>query len=177
MVYSVTGGTGPIPCAQPETTAPPPQITCDQALTASIQSFLQAYDAPLLTWDPSLAQDLVNLGNKFNLDPRLFVSIATVESGGGTTLQGNNPYGLKDGPYLTYQSANRSEARTVNKFVNVLGYSISQMYSGNAGAYCQGSGCQAAGQSISNILGSFAGNPAAGLAAGNPNNLADPCPQ
>jgi hypothetical protein len=72
----------------------------------------------------------------------------------------------------------------VNKFVNVLGWGIPQMYSGQTGAYCNGyripseiAKCQAAGGTISGFLASFRGNPAVGLKPGDPGNLGYPCPE
>jgi hypothetical protein len=159
---------------------PVASVTCVQALTQSIQSFLQTQDAPLLSWDPTLASDLATGAAKANIDPRLYAAIATFESGHGTTLSHNNPFGLQDATYTGPASAIRSETRTLAKFIRTYGEnSVSKLYTYGADHYCQTSqtDCANAEQGIAGFLNSFAGNQAAGLRAGNENNLAYPCPQ
>jgi hypothetical protein len=167
-------------------------------LTQNLQGFLLTTDAALLTWDPNLAADLVAEGMKVGIDPRLFASIATLESGHGGAFSGNNPFGL--GPGKTYSSpgsAVAAEGNTLFRFIYGYGETtVSSLYSGNGfkrkpgrawgvlqyPAYCYGSNaaqvaaCQAAGVTVSGFLSSQPGLPAVALTPGNPNNLGFPCP-
>jgi RHS repeat-associated protein len=184
-----------------QTVQNPPPPSCDQALTLGLQGFLQNNDAALLSWDPTLAADLVAAGKAAGVDPRLMASIATLESGHGTTFGGtNNPFGLGPGnSYGSPQAAVGAEGSTLHKFIYTYGEtSVSALYSGNGfivdpkrpwiviqyPAYCYGgkdgsqtAACQAAGNTISGFLTSQIGNPLAGLRPGNPNSLGYPCPQ
>jgi len=161
-------------------------------LTAELSSFLAAQDPKLLAWDPNLATDLFNAGQKYNVDPRLMASIVTLESGHGAVFGGtNNPFGL--GPHLNFatpQAAVKSEGVTLNHLISYGDTTVATLYSGlqrisnghggftQVPGYCQTSvaACQAAGTTVSGFLTSFAAVPNAALTAGNPNNLAFPCP-
>jgi len=172
--------------------------TCDQVLTQNLQSFLLGRDPALLNWDPSLAFDLVTEGATVNIDPRLFASIATLESGHGTTFSGDNPFGLGPGKsYSTPLNAIQAEGGTLQKFIYTYRETTVSMLYGGKGfitapgrpwivvqypAYCYGSSadqvarCQAGGATVSGFLSSQPGSPAVGLAPGNPGSLGFPCP-
>ncbi len=194
------GGGGQPPPSQPQRQKTPPP-DCDQLLTRNLQTFLQKNDASLLAWDPNLAMQLVAEGILVGIDPRLFASIATLESAHGTKFNNNNPFGLGQKGSKQYgspQAAIGAEGSTLQKLINSYGEtSVSALYSG-AGfvtvpgkpwqvlqypAYCYGSNaqgiadCQAAGVTISGFLSSQLGDSAAHLTPGNPNNLAFPCPE
>ena len=134
----------------------------------------------------------LTVGRMDDVDPRLMASIATLESGHGSTFGGaNNPFGL--GPKLNYPTplaAVKAEGITLKHLIAYGDTTVAKLYSGlpgiaNAGGgfsqvpgYCQTSvvACQAAGVTVSGFLTSFVGASSAGLTAGNPNNLAFPCP-
>jgi len=192
--YAEVPGEGCVAAAATSTAeqAPPPP-TCTQLLTTELQSFLQVNDPALLSWDSNLANDLVNEGQSVDIDPRLFASIAQLESNHGNSFRGNNPFGL--GPHKRYTTpllAIAAEGSTLDKYIYTWGETtVSQLYSGNKGVYtgrwhqimvsppgyCVGAGCQAAGQTVANTLSSFGAISSVGLTAGNPNNLAFPCPE
>jgi hypothetical protein len=160
---------------------------------------LQTNDPALLAWDPNAASQFVQEGDSVDIDPRLFASIATLESGHGTSFSGNNPFGL--GPGASYSSplaAIQALGSTLKKFVYTYQEtSVSALYSGNGfivnsrkpwivyqyPAYCYGANaqavaaCRAGGQTVSGFLSSQPGSAAVKLTAGNPKNLAFPCPQ
>jgi hypothetical protein len=172
----------------------PPLPSCDDVLTLEVSSFLSTQDPKLLTWDPALAAQLVAAGQTYGVDPRLMASIATLESGHGTVFGGtNNPFGL--GPKLNFStpgSAVNAEGRTLSHLIGYGDNTVAKLYSGLPGVlngkggfsqvpgYCQTSvaACQAAGVTVSGFLTStfFMAAQGVGLAAGNPNNLAFPCP-
>lgn len=171
----------------------PQKPTCEQVLTADVQSFLQTNDAALLQWDPNLAVDFVSVGEQDGVDPRLMASIATLESGHGSVFGGNNnPFGL--GPkwnFSTPLAAVKSQGITLKHLIGYGDNSVSTLYSGLKGiangshgfaqvpGYCQTSvaACQAAGNTVAGFLKSFTGAPSVGLTAGNPNKLGFPCPE
>jgi hypothetical protein len=75
--------------------------SCDEVLLGEVSDFLEGEDPKLLSWDPDLADRLVLAGQSYGVDPRLMASIATLESGHGSTFGGkNNPFGL--GPGLNF---------------------------------------------------------------------------
>jgi len=106
---------------------------CNGVLTQNLQSFLQTNDAPLLKWDSNLATQLISAGALTGVDPRLMVSIMTLESGHGSSFTGNNPFGL--GPGASFSSpmaALNYEASTLNKFIYTWKEgAVSALYSGN----------------------------------------------
>ena len=76
---------------------PPKKPCCECALKTCLNDFLTAQDQPLLTWDPTLVDDLISAGKNAKqggVDPRLIAAIATVESGHGRSFRNNNPFGL-----------------------------------------------------------------------------------
>jgi hypothetical protein len=121
-------------------------------------------------------------------------SIATLESGHGSTFGGtNNPFGL--GPKLNFatpSAAIKSEGLTLKHLISYGDNTVAKLYSGLPGianakggfaqvpGYCQTSvgACQAPGLTVSGFLTStsFVGVPNIGLSPGNPNNLGFPCP-
>jgi RHS repeat-associated protein len=166
--------------------------TCLQTLTSQVGTFLQNQAPALLGWDPNLAAQAVAVGFQDNVDPRLMVSIAALESGNGSVFGGNNnPFGL--GPGRNYGSpaaAVSAEGITLKHLIGYGDTTVATLYSGLPGipdghrgfaqvpGYCQTSvaACQAAGGTISGFLGSFAASSTVGLTAGNPNKLGFPCP-
>jgi RHS repeat-associated protein len=193
------GGGDVGPCNDQDQTPAPQQVTqsasqpkCVQVLTSQVSSFLSAEDPKLLAWDPQLATQLVAYGQQDGIDPRLMAAIATLESGRGSTFGGtNNPFGL--GPGYNYGSPDAAVASLGITLEHLKGYgdtTVAKLYSGLPGipkagggfaqppGYCQSSvpGCKAAGVTVSNFLSSFLGVPTVGLAPGDPNNLAFPCP-
>jgi hypothetical protein len=150
-------------------------------------------DPALPKWDPNLAAQLMAVGEADGVDLRLMASIATLESGHGSTFGGkNNPFGLGPGWNFDCPSlAVSSEGITLMHLKKAGDTTVAKLYSGLPGianghggysqipGYCQSSveGCQAAAVTVSDFLSSFAGVPTVGLSAGNPNNLAFPCPQ
>jgi RHS repeat-associated protein len=177
--------------------APPPP-TCDSVLTQNLQTFLQANDVAALNWDPNLAADLLAEGASVNIDPRLFASILTLESGHGALFGGNNPFGLGPGnSYSSPSGAIQAEGTTLKKLVYTYKETtVADLYSGNGfvvnpkkpwivsqyPAYCYGgangsqtAACQNGGVVVAGFLSSQPGNASVGLAAGNPKNLSDPC--
>jgi hypothetical protein len=157
-----------------------------------VQSFLTTSDPKLLAWDPTLASDLITVGEADGVDPRIIASIATLESGHGSTFGGtNNPFGL--GPKLNFSTALaaiKSAGITLKHLIAYGDNTVAKLYSGLPGiananggfsqvpGYCQTSvaACQAAGVTVSGFLTSFMGAPNVGLTPGNPDILAFPCP-
>jgi hypothetical protein len=155
-------------------------------------TFLVAQDPKLLAWDSTLATDFVTVAQAGGVDPRLMASISTLESGHGGAFGGtNNPFGL--GPGLNFGTPladEKSMGITLKHLISYGDTTVATLYSGLPGiangkggfsqvpAYCQTSvtACQAAVVTVSGFLTSFIAVPTVGLAQGNPNNLAFPCP-
>jgi hypothetical protein len=131
----VDGMQMPSPCdLTPVFFAPQPtQPTCDQVLTGQVSAFLTAQDPKLLAWDPSLAAQLVTAGQTDGVDPRLMASIATLESGHGSTFGGtNNPFWL--GPKLNFSTpsaAVNSEGITLKHLIAYGDTTVAELYRGH----------------------------------------------
>ncbi len=153
---------------------------CDELLRSVMSSFLKDKGSPLLiTQDKTLVSDVMAEAKLVGVDPRLFIA-ETAESGWGTwnvAQTMNNPFGLKDsGGNSRFPGgvgdAILAEGSTLNKYVNKYNFTVSQMYSGLPGlldrrgwnwvrppAYCQGAGCVALGNVISDALKAMGGDP------------------
>jgi hypothetical protein len=168
---------------------PPP--TCDDVLTQQVVDFLATNDQKLLNWDPTLAFEFVAVGEADGVDPRLMASIATLESGHGSVFGGqNNPFGL--GPkwnFTTSLAAVQSQGITLKHLIGYGDKTVALLYSGKSGivdprtrkyiqppAYCNGTACPAAGDTVAGFLSTFGSNSSVGLSAGNPSKLGFPCP-
>jgi len=149
-------------------------ITCSQALTFIVDSFLKKQGVPI-AWS-NLAGTIVQDALQQQIDPRLISSILALESGNGKRFSGNNPFGLGPGNrYKSPQLAIAQDAYTLNHHVyGPAGQTtVTSLYSGNRGiysgkyhekvtqypAYCTSPGCPAGGQTVAGFMTSQGGDP------------------
>lgn len=158
---------------------PVPQVDCQLALTAEVNTLLTSKGSPLAAY----SSWFVAVGLMDDIDPRLIVAIAGAESGYGTSNVAkidDNPFGIvhrSAGKYVPVKYSNFGESITAEG--NILdgqiygknNNTVNKLYSGQKGAYCvdsPGFPCSNGAKNVTSIL--------SGL-GGDPNNLAFPCPQ
>jgi len=136
------------PPSRPSHAGPPPASPpekpkcCEKALRGSLDDFLQGQAAPLFGWDAALTDDLISAGRNGAIDPRLMAAIATLESGHGSTLQFNNPFGLQPPnrkPYASALSAVSDEGANLSRYVYRWHEdTVAKLYAGNTWVFQSG---------------------------------------
>lgn len=166
--------------------------SCTDVLTFQIGAYLQG--TPLAAFASLFVSDAEADG----IDPRLLVAIAGAESQLDTASnlkKINDPFGITK-PKKT-KKGTIYVPRSFDTLQDAIGFAtdlasskidggfntVSKLYSGKRGGWCvdrpghPGECLANGGANATSIINQFGGNASVGLKAGNPNNLAFPCPE